>query len=172
MLHEEISQIEDEINKLETKIIDFFINININYGRDPIQAAILSNFYLRRELTQKQLQLLTGYSAGAISQVLNELVNRKIIDEYRPKGRAPFRYFLPNIPEFVARSFMGATELYLENEEKFQKVWDDMKEFPKELHEEKQYIGLNEYFSNFFKVLPVYKLLNKIRFDEINSATL
>ncbi|NHI94230.1 MAG: MarR family transcriptional regulator [Candidatus Lokiarchaeota archaeon] len=169
MLRKEIIEIEEEINKMENKIIEFFINTNINYGRDPIKATVLSNFYFRHELTQKQLQTLTGFSAGAISQVLKELVERKIIDEYKPKGRVPYRYILPKMPEFVARTFMGSTELYLKKEKEFQKVWEDIKKFPEELHENSLYIGLNTYFTNFFKVLPVYKLLNEINYENIDE---
>ena len=76
--------IEEEIIALLTETTGFTVK-NEQYTR------ILSYFITRKQLTQKEVKELTGYSTGYISQALNYLVENDLIQKVKIKGiRKPF----------------------------------------------------------------------------------
>jgi DNA-binding transcriptional regulator GbsR (MarR family) len=78
-------------------------------------AAISSYFFTRKELTQSELQKLTGLSTGTISQVVSNLVALGFVKKEPIPGTKEKLYKLRYIP-FTKRSSLDSTiTLYLEN---------------------------------------------------------
>ncbi|MFX0202931.1 MAG: MarR family transcriptional regulator [Candidatus Hodarchaeota archaeon] len=153
----EIAQIESDLSKLEQRAVDYFINSSVTLGRDPIVAAALSHLFLRKELTQKQLQELTGYSAGAISQALKECVKTGIVEKYRPKGRGAFRYTIKNMVQYITRSLLEVAEFYLSSESELKEIKRGLEDIPVELRKEQLYVGLWGFVNLVLKTLPLYQ---------------
>jgi len=64
-----------EIVAIEQEIVEFFAAKSAEYtGRNPIIAKVMTYFCARRKLTQHDLQILTGYSAGTISKSVHQLL--------------------------------------------------------------------------------------------------
>lgn len=165
---EEIVEIEGAISQLERSIVKQLVDSSISLGRDPIQVSVLAHFYLHRELTQKQLQDLTGYSAGAISQALKQAVQTKALQEHKPKVRGQIHYTREDLPQFIARSILGMVEFFLSYESELQKIQQGLEEIPIELHSELLYLGIRDFVSLFSKFIPVYKSIRDIIDQECN----
>ncbi|MDD1777363.1 MAG: hypothetical protein LUQ65_04275 [Candidatus Helarchaeota archaeon] len=165
---EEIAEIEGAISQLEQFIIKQFVDSNISLGRDPILISVLAHFYLHRDLTQKQLQDLTGYSAGAISQALKQAVQNKAIQEHKPKARGQIHYTREELPQFIARSILGIAELFLSYESEFKEIQQGLEEIPMELHSDPLYLGIRDFVSLYSKFIPVYKSIRDIIEQEGN----
>ena len=159
---EEIAEIEGALSQLEHSIVKQFVDSSINLGRDPIQVSVLAHFYLHREPTQKQLQDLTGYSAGAISQALKQVVQTKALQEHKPKARGQIHYTREALPQFIALSILGIIEFFLSYESELLKIQQGLEEIPLELHSEPLYLGIRDFVSLFSKFIPVYKSIRDI----------
>ncbi|MFX0069133.1 MAG: hypothetical protein ACFFC5_05915 [Promethearchaeota archaeon] len=164
----EITQIESDLRKLEQRAVKHLIDSSVSLGRDPIVAAALSQLFLRQELTQKQIQELTGYSAGAISQVLKECVDMGIVEKYKPKGRGAFRYTIKNMLRYYTRSLLGIVEFYLSNESELKEIKKGLEVIPEELRKEQLYAGLWGFVNLALNTLPVY---HKIVEEFVNQET-
>ena len=70
---------DPEIKKIENEIIKTLLNYTIFSVRGEITSTILFYFITRKNLTQFELQNLTGFSAGKISQELNEFLEFNLI---------------------------------------------------------------------------------------------
>ena len=166
-LKKEIDELHAELDKLESIIIRHFSDPSSRFGRKEKVSAVLAQFYLRPELTHKELQDLTGYSAGAISQALQYLMDKKAITEYKPMGRGPHIYKIKNMAQFLAGTFTSIAELYLANKKVFEEIKEGLNEFPKEFQDILLYKGVKEYSDLFLEILPVYEIFSRVTSDEI-----
>ncbi|MBD3228798.1 MAG: hypothetical protein GF329_11485 [Candidatus Lokiarchaeota archaeon] len=165
-----IEKIMIDLEKIENFIIKGFKRNNIQFGRDPVTAAIQATFFLYPKLTQKQLQKYTGYSAGAISQALKPLVENKIIEKKEPDDiTKPYIYKMPNMLEFTARTFLSIAETYLENKDIFLNIRDGLEKIPDDLHDEPLYRNIHEYIRLIMKYIPLYKQLSQLVLEEIEK---
>ncbi len=149
--------------------MNFFVSSTTIFGRDPILATVLAYFLLHQELTQKDLRNYTGYSAGAISQVLKQLVEGNILIERRPEGRGAFRYVLEKIPDYLARSFLAILESYLSQESELNEIRLGLEKMPEDIHSDPLYKNLKEYTTLVFKVIPIYKKCNDLIDQELEQ---
>ncbi len=168
-LREEIKELNKDLNKLESLIIKHFTDPSTRLGRNVISSAILAQFYLRPELTHKELQERTGYSAGAISNTLQYLLEQNIITEYKPVGRGAHIYKIKNMASHLASTFTGISALYLAHKNMFQEIKDGLDEFPEEHRNSLLYQGVKEYSTLFLEILPVYEIFSRVTSDEIEK---
>ena len=134
---------DPEIKKIESEIIEKLLNYTIFSVRGEITSTILFYFITRKNLTQSELQNLTGFSAGKISQELNNFLEFNLIKI--SKKSKPWIYTMESV---VAETFSRAISLlktnlkwetkFLEikkeleyNKEKLQKLngYDEIKDF-------------------------------------------
>nr|MDO8133548.1 helix-turn-helix domain-containing protein [Candidatus Njordarchaeum guaymaensis] len=158
----EIARIDADLGELEHRVLDRLVGTSIGLGRDPILASIMAHLYLRRELTQKDLQDLTRYSAGAISEALKLYVEEGIVEERKPQGRGSLTYKVENMRQFTARLLLASVDLTLSYEDECRKVQRGLEEMPESARSERLYVGLHEFVSLFFKFLPIYKSIREI----------
>ena len=86
-----------EIKEIENEIVQFLSTSPIFIGQNPLLKKIKAYFATRKELTQSQLQEITGYSSGAISQALKELVNTGYIQKSRTSSTGEITYSMDSI---------------------------------------------------------------------------
>lgn len=106
---------DPEIRQIEQEIVAFFADKTHEYtGRHPIIAAVMAYFYIRRSLTQQELRDLTGFSAGAISKAVRQLVNMNMVTREIIPGTHTHIYKMETLP-FKSPSYFLQTEKNLEN---------------------------------------------------------
>jgi DNA-binding transcriptional regulator GbsR (MarR family) len=106
---------DPEIRQIEQEIVAFFAEKTPEYtGRHPIVAAVLAYFYIRRSLTQQDLRRLTGFSTGAISKAVRQLVDINMITREMIPGTHTHIYKMETLPFRSPRYFLQ-TEKNLEN---------------------------------------------------------
>jgi DNA-binding transcriptional regulator GbsR (MarR family) len=165
-----IKKIDKDITNLENNIIKYYKGMNIGFGRDPVTAAIQATFFLYSNLTQKELQNYTGYSAGAISQALKPLVEKKIITRNEPEDiTEPYIYSMPSMLEFLAKSFLSLSEVYLKKEHIFEEIREGLKKIPEPLKDDPIFKNIERYINLIFHYIPKYKQLSDLVNEEIEK---
>ncbi|MFX0202930.1 MAG: hypothetical protein ACFFCW_43055 [Candidatus Hodarchaeota archaeon] len=94
------SSLDDQRTKLleyEERLVSFFVKSGKIKKIHSKFSTILGYFYTRRSLTQKQLRELTGFSAGTISHMLNQLLAIGMIRRHNIPGSRERRYELIGI---------------------------------------------------------------------------
>ena len=110
------SEFDPEIHQIEREIVGFFAEKASEYaGRHPIVAMVLSYFYIHRNLTQRDLRTLTGFSAGAISKALHQLVDMNMITREMISGTHMHLYKMETLP-FGSPQYLLQTEKTLEKQ--------------------------------------------------------
>jgi DNA-binding transcriptional regulator GbsR (MarR family) len=105
---------DPEIRKIEREITEFFAEKASEYtGRHPIVSMVMAYFYIRRNLTQRDLRNLTGFSAGAISKALQQLVDINMITREMILGTHMHLYKMETLP-FRSPRYLLQTEKTLE----------------------------------------------------------
>lgn len=112
--HSGSSGFDPEIRRIEQGIVGFFAEKASEYtGRHPIVSAVMAYFYIRRSLTQWDLQKLTGFSAGAISKAVRQLVDMNVISREMIPRTHTHIYKMETLP-FRSPSYFLQTEKTLE----------------------------------------------------------
>jgi DNA-binding transcriptional regulator GbsR (MarR family) len=107
-------EFDPEIRRIEQEITEFFAEKASEYmGRHPIVSMVMSYFYIRRSLTQRDLRNLTGFSAGAISKAVRQLVDMNMITREMIPGTHTHIYKMETLP-FRSPSYFLQTEQTLE----------------------------------------------------------
>lgn len=108
---------DPEIRQIEQEIVEFFAEKDPEYtGRHPIIATIMAYFYTRRNLTQRDLQNLTGFSAGTISKSVRHLVDMNLITKEIIPGTHTHIYKMEKFPFSSPRVFLRTGKLIEELE--------------------------------------------------------
>jgi DNA-binding transcriptional regulator GbsR (MarR family) len=118
------SVFDPEIRRLEQEVAGFFAEKTPEYtGRHPIVSAVMAYFYVRRSLTQRDLRRLTGFSAGAISNAVRQLVDMNMVTREMIPGTHTHRYNMETLPFRSPKYFLQTTQ----NLEKRRKEIEEMK---------------------------------------------
>jgi DNA-binding transcriptional regulator GbsR (MarR family) len=115
---------DPEIRQIEQEIVAFFVEKTTYTGRHPIVSAVMAYFYIRRSLTQRDLQKLTGFSAGAISKAVRQLVDMNVITREMIPSTHKHIYKMETLP-FTSPRYLLQTE---ENLEKLHMELKEMKD--------------------------------------------
>lgn len=166
---EGLVEIEANIDKLEQRIVNFFSQSTSEYGRDLIMATIIGHFFLRRDLTQKSLQELTGYSVGAISQALKQLIKQGVVKEQKPEGRGAYRYTIENISTYLIHSFENIAKLYTSAEPDFLEIQQGLSRIPEDQHSDQLYQNIKGYISSVLRFTKLYKETWEFMEKEVNK---
>jgi DNA-binding transcriptional regulator GbsR (MarR family) len=101
------SGFDPEIRVIEKEIVDFFSTKASEFtGRHPITSRIMTYFYIRKELTQHDLQVLTGFSAGTISKAVRKLLKMNIIVKETIPETHKHIYKMEKLPFISPRYFL------------------------------------------------------------------
>lgn len=109
---------DPEIREIEKEIADFFADKGAEFvGRHPHVSKVMVYFYVRKKLTQKDLQALTGLSAGSISKAIRQLVKMNMVIQETISGTHTRIYSMEKLP-FVSPRFFFATGKFIGEVEK------------------------------------------------------
>jgi DNA-binding transcriptional regulator GbsR (MarR family) len=112
------TRFDPEVRRIEQEIVGFFAEKASEYtGRHPIVSSVMAYFYIRRSLTQWDLKNLTGFSAGAISKAVRQLVDINMITREVIPGTHMHIYRMETLP-FRSPSYFLQTENTLEKRHK------------------------------------------------------
>ena len=107
-LSEDPHGFDPKIRDIETEIARFFAKTAFEYtARHPHISTVLVYFYTRKKLTQRNLQTLTGLSAGSISKAVRQLVKMNIIVKDTIPGTHTNIYVMEQFPFSSPRFFMS-----------------------------------------------------------------
>ena len=164
---------DPEIKKIESEIIEKLLNYTIFSVRGEITSTILFYFITRKNLTQSELQNLTGFSAGKISQELNNFLEFNLIEI--SKKSKPWVYTMESV---VTETFSRAINLLKTNlkwELKFLEIKKELEDNRDELQnlngydEIKDFIEVNLMrFTGFKGIIKLWEEL-KIKYEKEND---
>lgn len=157
---------DPEIKKIESEIIENLLNYTIFSVRGKITSTILFYFITRKHLTQSKLQNLTGFSAGKISQELNDFLEFNLIKIF--KKSKPWVYSMESV---VVETFSRAINLLRSNlkwEVKFLEMKKEMEVNEEELKKFNGYDKVKDFleenlrrFVGFKRILKLWEELKK-----------
>jgi len=120
-------EFDPEIRQIEQEIVEFFAEKASEYtGRHPIVSMVMSYFYIRRSLTQRDLRKLTGFSAGAISKAVRQLVDMNVITREVIPGTHTHIYKMETLP-------FRSPKYFLQTEQTLEKLHKELKEIKDKL---------------------------------------
>lgn len=70
---------EQKLKEIEKRLIEIIASMGYVKGRSQKMAEITANIAIRKEVTQKQIRELTGYSLGTVSLALQSLEKQGFI---------------------------------------------------------------------------------------------
>jgi len=104
---------DPEIRAIEKEIVEFFSTKASEFtGRHPITSEVMTYFYIRKQLTHHDLQVLTGYSAGTISKAVRKLLKMNIITKETIPGTHKHLYKMEKLP-FISPRYFLMTESFM-----------------------------------------------------------
>jgi len=155
-----------EIKRIESEIIETLLKYAIFSVRGEITSKILFYFITRKNLTQSELQYLTGFSVGKISQELNNFLEFNLINI--SKKSKPWVYTMESV---VAETFSRAINLLRANlkwEPKFLEIKRELEDNREELQKLNGYDEVKDFlevnltrFSGFKDVIKLWEDLKK-----------
>ena len=117
---------DPEIREIEQEVINYFVNSILGEGRNVITSTILFYFITRKDLTQKILQELTGFSAGKISQEVNDFMRMNLISISEKSSTGEITYSMESIESEIFNRGINIIKSNLIWEEKFIEILEDL----------------------------------------------
>ena len=142
-----------EIKEIENEIVQFLSTSPIFIGQNPLLKKIKAYFATRRDLTQSQLQELTGYSSGAISQALKELINTGYIQKSRTSSTGEITYSMESIILAYLTAHVDAIKVSMKLGEDIKKIKSDLDNNKQELEELIGYNVLCKWVNIFLDII-------------------
>lgn len=107
-------EFDSEIREIEREIVEVFAEKSFEFtGRNPIISKVMTYFSIRKNLTQKDLQQLTGFSAGTISKAVHQLIGMNVITKETIPRTHMHIYKMDKLP-FVSPQYFMRTESTME----------------------------------------------------------
>jgi len=138
-----------DITQIEKDLVEFLTKSQFFIGEKNSTAEIISFFIARKELTQNKLKELTGLSKGTISQELNDLLNRNIIEEKEGIDTKIKRYSMNSIMDGFINSYLSAVKDYLKYKKKFSQI-------KLKLEQEREILQNFEEYDMIYKVINIF----------------
>ena len=165
-----------EIVKIENEIFRKLLKFTVFSVRGEISTKILFYFITRKDLTQSKLQKLTGFSAGKISQELNNFLDFNLIKI--SKRSKPWVYSMESV---VVETFSRAISLLKTNlkwETKFLKMKNELEDNREMLQKLNGYDKIKDFieinlmrFTGYKYVVKLWEDLKKKYEDESQQLT-
>jgi DNA-binding transcriptional regulator GbsR (MarR family) len=150
---------DPEIRAIEKEIVKFFATKASEFtGRHPITSKVMTYFYIRKMLTQRDLQILTGFSAGTISKAVRQLLKMNIITKETIPNTHKHIYKMEKLPFISPRYFLMTESVMddrIEELEEMKKTLDDHRE---EMKTFETYHKSYEIVTQLLRLLPTISI--------------
>jgi DNA-binding transcriptional regulator GbsR (MarR family) len=162
---------DPEIRAIEKEVVEFFATKASEFtGRHPITSKVMTYFYVRKELTQHDLQTLTGFSAGTVSKAVRKLLQMNVITKETIKGTHKHIYKMEKLP-FVSPRYFLMTESFMGD------MIGELEEMKKTLDEERQemkkfeaYHKIYETVTQLLRLLPTIHIFLETIEEELKKS--
>lgn len=163
---------DPDIREIEREIVEFFAAKSSEFtGRHPIVSTVMTYFYTRKNLTQRDLQILTGFSAGTISKAVRQLLEMNVITKETIPGTHKHIYKMEKLP-FISPRYFLRTESLMEEKirelEEIQKTLDDNAEEMKNCEAHQQIYATVTQLLNLLPSISVF--MEKLE-EELKKTT-
>lgn len=146
---------DPEIREIEREIVKFFAAKAAEFtGRHPIVATVMTYFYMRKNLTQRDLQILTSYSVGAISKSVRQLVEMNLITKDFVPGTHTHIYRMEGLPFTSTHYFLRTESLLEETGKELGKMKEILDDNSEEMQNLAGYQEICATVTYFLKLLP------------------
>jgi len=146
--------LDPKIKEIEDQVIQFLVT-NLFYRYTHYSATILAYFLTRKGLTQKNLQKLTGFSAGKISEELNRFIKIGYI-ERKKSNKGQYIYNMPEIGQFFRNIFFGVKQKMVKWEKRIKEIRDELIVEQKDLRNLNGYYKITEAINLFVPIFDIY----------------
>ncbi|MHA1717908.1 MAG: hypothetical protein ACTSWX_10170 [Promethearchaeota archaeon] len=174
---------DKKIQIYEKTIIDYFIDMGKDIGRNEIESQILAYFMIHHRLTQKQIQDLSqiyyiknskrGISNGTISTFLNNINNNFYLIKKRrinPTKNLYIYSMQKKIRHYFSENQFKVLDYINDSIEFFNKILLSMKDFPKEkIADLNLYNLFSDRLEEFMSYLKSYKHIVESSIDMGNE---
>jgi len=123
----------DSIQHIEQEIITFISEFPLFVFEEMKYQPIISYLITRKKLTQTELQQLTGFSSGLISEGLNYLTNKEYISIEKIERIRQRKYILPSIGYFNMLKFYNRFQEIGNQKQKLTEIYKEMNDRKEEL---------------------------------------
>jgi len=160
---------DPEIKKIEAGIIDFLVNTPLFMGEKLIFSTLKAYFITRETLTQKDLREITGYSSGAISQELQKLLERGLIEITNVSTTGKKTYSMKSILKSLLNFYLSQFEDISKWNKTIDAIKLDLDENKDELIELNGYDTIYRWITLFQSALPLTTMVFTLMEEEIKT---
>lgn len=160
--------LSSKILEIEQQIIDMQLNSTLLDEGKPIYSTILAYFLTRRALTQSNLQELTHFSSGIISQNLKILLERGFITKL-PKSQKITRqniYIMQSILYSFHRYFKYFMESQINQFPKIRALSKEVESMKAEPINRDAFLRIQSFLNKYLKFLEGFEHFSQSLFDE------
>ena len=163
---------DPEIRQIEQEIVEFFAETDPEFsGRHPIIVTVMAYFYIRRNLTQRDLQNLTGFSAGTISKSVRQLVDINMVTKEVIPGTHEHIYKMEELPFMSARIFLRTIKLLEELEEELKKTKDTLDTHAEEMQNLNGYQRIYTITTQLLRIISPSQMIVTLIEKELKKFT-
>lgn len=163
---------DPEIHQIEQEIVEFFAETDPEYsGRHPIIVTVMAYFYIRRNLTQRDLQNLTGFSAGTISKSVRQLLDINMINKEVIPGTHEHIYKMEELPFMSARIFLRTIKLLEELQEELKETKETLDTNAKEMQNLNGYQRIYTITTQLLRIISPSQMIVTLIEKELKKFT-
>ncbi len=162
-------EFDPKIKKIEDEIIDFYLYESVYSTLNDFFLIIYVYFIIRRVLTQEKIRELTGLSFGKVSQVINSLIKKQLIEKlnkqeygnFIPKNKKQqIFYSMTSIHNSFLQSGFNSLKEIMKWEGEFKRIRLELIDDEKNLKELNGYDKILKVVNKYLDLLPIYKKAN------------
>lgn len=152
---QDIQGFDPKVRAVEKEIVEFFALTSSEFtGRNPIVSKVMTYFCIRKNLTQKELRELTGFSSGTISKTVRQLLDMNVITKETVPGTHTHVYRMDKLP-FVSPRYFLRTETVMETKIlKLKEMKKTLEANKKEMEKFESYKKINLTVTQLLQILP------------------
>ena len=155
-ISEDPNDFDPKIREIETEIAKFIAEKAYKYtARHPHISTILVYFYTRKKLTQRNLQALTGLSAGSISKAVRQLVNMNIVVKETIPGTHTNIYIMERYPFSSPRFYLSTGKFLGKIETELKGMKQILDENVKEMKNIESYYKIYATITQILRLIPL-----------------
>ncbi|MBN1217259.1 MAG: hypothetical protein JXA99_17695 [Candidatus Lokiarchaeota archaeon] len=159
-------EFDPSIKKIEQEIIDFYLYESVYSTLNEFFLIIYVYFITRKVLTQEKIRELTGLSFGKVSQVINSLVKKQLIEKLNKneygnlipkKQQKQIFYSMTSIHNSFLQSGFNSLKEIMKWEEEFKNIKSELINGEKNLKQLNGYDKILKLVNKYLDLLPIYK---------------